>query len=250
MPSAIEAFFEHEKQAAQSREQDDLDQWQQWNNQGRTSDAMRPLLGRFKRLINSRANVYAGKNPNIPPEAVRAEFLNHAINAFETYDPNRGAALKTHVYNQMKKGQRLISDYGGAQRIPETRYWKVQEFKDAEKDLDNQLGRPPTAMEIADYLKAPLKQVTAMQMEVRKEVPRSRLTNDFVSYKPPENVETLRLLQYELGPQDQQVLEHLTGLNGKPVLQPGQIAQRLGMSPSAVSRSRQRIADKLKQYGG
>lgn len=250
MPSAIEEFFEYEKQAAQSREEEDLAQWRSWNDQGRSSDAMRPLLGRFKRLINSRANVFAGKNPNMPPEAIRAEFLNHAVTAFETYDPNRGASLKTHVYNQMKKSQRMVSTYGGAQRIPENRYWKIQEFKDAEKELGDSLGRSPTALEIADFAKMPVKQVVSLQKEVRPEVPTSHLVNDFVSYKPPQNVETLRLLQYELNPQDQQVLEHLTGLNGKRPLAPGEIARQLNMSPSAVSRSRQRIADKLKRYGG
>ena len=248
---AIEEFFAHEKEAAQAREEKDLEAWEQWNKQDRNPSAVRPLLKRFKPLIMKRANVYAGKNPNVPAEAVRAEFTNHAMKAFETYDPNRGAALKTHVYNQMRKGQRFISQYGGGfGRMPEDRFYKVQAFRSARDELADRLGRTPTALEMSDHLKWPVKQVTQMELEDRKEVPMSHLVSDMTSVKPSHSAEVVRLIQYELNPQEQLVMEHLLGINGKPQLRPGQIATTLNISPSKVSRIRATIGNKIKQYEG
>jgi DNA-directed RNA polymerase specialized sigma subunit len=248
---AIEEFFEHEKEAARSREQKDLQAWEEWNQQDRTPDAVRPLLSRFKPLIMKRANVYAGKNPNVPAEAVRAEFTNHAMKAFETYDPNRGAALKTHVYNQMRKGQRFISQYaGGFGRMPEDRFYQVQTFRNARDELSDQLQREPTALELSDKLQWPVKKVTQMTLEDRREVPMSHLAADMTSIKPSDAAETIRLIQYELSPEQQLVMEHLLGINGKLKLRPGQIATQLNISPSKVSRIRATIAKKIKQYEG
>lgn len=248
---AIEQFFQHEKEAAASREQKDLDAWEEWNAKNRDPNAVRPLLKRFKPLIMKRANVYAGKNPNVPAEAVRAEFMGHAMKAFETYDPNRGAALKTHVYNQMRKGQRFISQYaGGFGRMPEDRFYRVQEFRNARENLADQLGREPSALELADELKWPIKQVTQMELEDRKEVPMSHLAKDMTSIKPSHSAEVIRLIQYDLTPQERLVMEHLLGINGKLKLRPGQIALQLNISPSKVSRIRATIANKVKQYEG
>jgi DNA-directed RNA polymerase specialized sigma subunit len=247
--AAIDDFFEFEKEADTRRAEKDFTLWQDWNDQGRTPDAIKPLVQQFKPLVMKRANVYAGKNPNVPPEAVRTEFMNQAIKAFETYDPNRGAALGTHVNWQLMKGRRFIATYGsGLGRIPENRSYKVREFTDARDELTDRLGREPTALELADQLKWPVKQIGAMELEVRREVPSSLLQADTMSIKPSRDAEIARLIQYELNPEELLVMEHLLGLNGKPQLKPGDIASRLSMTPSKVSRIKLNIANKIKAY--
>jgi len=249
MASAVDAFFDLEKEATTDRAKKDLKLWEEWNEAGRSPEAMRPLLKQFKPLVYKRAGVYAGKNPNVPPEAVRAEFMNQTIKAFETYDPNRGAGLGTHVNWQMMKGRRFIATYGsGVGRIPENRSYKVQEFQNAKDELTDRLGREPTALEMADKLKWPVKQVGAMELEVRREVPSSMFQADTMSVKPSRTAEVVRLIQYELKPEEQSVMEHLLGINGKPKLKPGEIAMKLNMTPSKVSRIKGSIAKKMGQY--
>lgn len=247
--AAVDEFFEFEKESDAKRAAKDFELWNQWNDQERSVDAIRPLVQQFKPLVMKRANVYAGKNPNVPPEAVRAEFMNQAIKAFETYDPNRGAALGTHVNWQLMKGRRFIATYGGGVgRIPENRSYKVRQFTDARDELGDQLGRTPSALELADHLKWPIKQVSAMEMEVRREVPSSLLQADTMSVKPSRDAEIARLIQYELNPEEQVVMEHLLGINGKPQLKPGAIARKLNMTPSKVSRVKLNIAKKIEGY--
>jgi|PlaIllAssembly_1097288.scaffolds.fasta_scaffold01348_2 DNA-directed RNA polymerase specialized sigma subunit len=247
--AAIEEFFEFEKQASVERSAKDFELWQQWNAAGRDQESLKPLLKAFRPVINSHSNTYARSNPNLPPEAVRMDFMNHAVKAFESYDPNRGTSLHTHVNWRLLQGRRFVSTYGsGLGRIPENRVYKVQQFLNARDELTDTLGRPPAASEMADHLKWPVKHVTALELETRSEVPSSLLPADTTSIMPERGTEVLRLLQYELNPEETAVLEHLYGMNGKPKLKPGDIAKQLNMSSSKVSKIKLNIANKAKEY--
>lgn len=249
--SAIDEFFEFEKESSAKKSQKDLELWQQWNDHNRDPEAIKPLLQQMKPFIYRKANVFAGKNPQVPAEAVRAEFLNSAVKAFETYDPEKGAALHTYVDWQMLKAKRFVSTYGGGvSRIPEQRYWKVQRYQDARTELLDQLHREPTGLELADKLGWPLKDVTAISGEARTQIASTRLAQDQISLKPSASMETLRLLMYELTPEEQLVVEYTYGINGKPELKPGQIATQMRVSPSKVSRIKSKVAGKLKRYEG
>ena len=241
------ARSELRKAAARSRAQKDFELWDQWKQGGKQETDMNNLLKQMDPLIRRASNVYSGK-VNIPKSAIRAEFQIQAIKAFDKYDPNRGAALGTYLTWQLKKGKRFISTYQNLGRIPETRIHHITTFQNERDRLQDKLGREPSAMEIADRLKWPVTQVTAMEQELRKEVPMSTLQGDMTSIKPSKEAEMIRLLQYELAPQEKLVYEYLLGINGKPQLKPGQIASKLNMTPSKVSRIKTSIGDKAQRY--
>lgn len=243
----VDSFFEFEKEATKIRSQRDMELWEEWVQSGKQPQAMKPLLTQFRGTINSQVNKYRA-NPNIPQSALRAEFTNRAIEAFDNYDPNRGASLHTHVNWQMMKGRRFVTTYSNVGRIPESRAYKVGEFINARADLEDRFGREPTAHELADKLKWPIKQVTSMQQEVRREVPTSVLAADTVADKPSREAEVIRLIQYELNPEEQLVLEYTYGVNGKQKLRPGDIANKMKIPPSKVSRMKLGIAAKMKRY--
>jgi len=243
----VDSFLEFEKEATNVRSQKDVELWQEWVNSGKDPNAMKPLLTQFRGSINSQVNKYRA-NPNIPQSALRAEFTNRAIEAFDNYDPSRGASLNTHVNWQMMKGRRFVTTYSNIGRIPESRAYKVGEFINVKSDLEDRFGREPTAHELADKLKWPIKQVTSMQQEIRREVPTSVLAADTVADKPSREAEVIRLIQYELNPEEQLVLEYTYGINGKQKLKPGDIATRMNIPPSTVSRMKLGIATKMRRY--
>lgn len=237
------------KEAARTRAKKDFDLWDQWQTNGKKEEDMDVLLKQMDPLIRRASNVYAGK-VNIPKSAIRAEFQIQAIKAFDKYDPKRGAALGTYLTWQLKKGRRFVSTYQNIGRIPETRIHQITTFKNERDRLQDKLGREPSSMEIADKLKWPVNQVSAMELELRKEVPTSMLQGDLTSTKPSKETEMIRLLQYELAPQEKLVYEYLLGINGKPQMKPGQIARKLNMTPSKVSRIKSSIGKKAGQYYG
>jgi len=238
----------HAADDLRKRQQKELEMWRTWKDGGMRPQQLKPLIQSFKPLINHRANVWAGRVRDVPPEAIRAEFTNQFVQALQTYDPNRGAALNTHVSHQLKKAQRFVTTYQNPGRIPENRIYRIRELQDAEMHLDEQFGRPPTQLEIADHLKWSPRQVDLLQREVRKARPTGQFETDPMSFTPSRHNEIVRLLPYDLSPEEKQVFEYVYGIGGKPRLEPGQIAQRLGMSAPKVSRLKKSIAEKYEKY--
>lgn len=242
----------HVKEAAiddlRKRQQREFQMWQQWKQGGQKPQDLRPLIKSFKPLVNHQANIWAGKVRDVPPAAIRAEFTNQFVSALQTYDPNRGAGLGTHIRHQLKKAQRFVTTYQNPGRIPENRIYRIRELQDAEQHLDETLGRPPTQLELADRLKWSPKQVDVLQREVRKARPTGQFETDPSTFTPSRQKEVLRLLPYELTQDERQVFEYLYGVGGKPKLGPGQIAQKLKMSAPKVSRLKRSIAEKYERY--
>lgn len=247
----VEVFLESkdalEKEAATVRSKKDLQLWQQWDQNGRKADDLEPLMKQLEPLIRKQSNVYSGR-VNIPKPAVHAEFQIQAIKAVQGYDPKR-AALNTHLTHQLKKGKRFIATYQNVGRISETRIYKINQFQTERELLADKLQRDPSSVEIADHMKWPQKQVVAMESELRKEVPSSLLPGGgMIQLRPSKEAETLRLLQYELSPQEKTVYEYLLGEGGKPQLKPGQIAQKMKLTPSKISRIKASIGKKAMRY--
>lgn len=226
----------------------EMDMWHHWNTNGRQPEHLQPLITSFRPLINSKVNIYTSKIRDIPPESIRAEFMNQFVQALQTYNPNRGAGLGTHVQHQLKKAQRFVTTYQNPGRIPENRIYRIRELQDAETHLDDKFGRPPTQLELADHLKWSPRQVGVLQKEVRKARPTSQFESDPFSYMPSRQHEILRLLPYELTHDEQAVFEHVYGIGGKEQLGTGAIAKQLNMSPPKVSRIKSSIAEKLRKH--
>lgn len=110
MSNPIEEFFHHRKTATAQRAQDDLDRWQFWNNNGCKPEHMQPLLKSFKPVITLAVNTY--RAPTVQKAAFEAAATIQAIQAFESYDPNRGAtAMATYHLPHHKPKQ-----YSGLRR--------------------------------------------------------------------------------------------------------------------------------------
>lgn len=243
---------EAEKLAAndlRGKQERELQLWKTWKDGGKQQDHLRPLLQSMRPFINSQSNLWATRNRDIPPAAIKAEFTNQFVQALETYDPTK-AALNTHIKHRLRKAQRFVTSYQNPARIPETRVYRIRELQDAQTHLDQQFGRTPTQLELADHLKWSPRQVDLLQREVRAARPTSYFMSDPFATSPSRHQEILRLLPYELNPDERAVFEHLYGVGGKPQLEPGQIARTLNMSAPKVSRLKKAIADKYAKYSG
>ena len=233
---------------AVSKEQrkQELEMWHTWNKNGRKQEDMRPLLNSMRPLILKEANSWA-RQRDIPPAAIRAEFTNQAVKGFETYDPTR-AGLHTHLTNQMLQARRFVVSNQNPARIVESRVYGIGDFNNAKQRLTDTLGRDPTQLELADELKWSPRKVKMMQSEIKVAVPASQFSADVASMVPSRQQEILRLLPYELTPDERAVFEHIYGIGGKAKLSPGEIATKLNMSAPKISRIKAAIAAKYEGY--
>lgn len=231
------------------RQSRDQDLWRQWDQNGRKTEDLKPLLTAFRPMIRSQSNRYAGNNIDIVPAVVHAEFTKHFVDAVQTYDPNRGAALGTWVGHKLKKGPRWVSNHLNTARISEGRVYKIGELRAAESELDQELGRPPNTLELAERLGWSEAQVGRLQRETRKDLFASGFGDaDPVELEGSQDKMAFGLLRYDLTPDELFVFEHSMGINGKPKMNGNQIAAAMKTSPTTVSRLKNSIAQKAKVY--
>lgn len=233
-------------QELHSKQKAEMQMWQTWDQGGRKSKDLRPLIQSMRPLVQERVNVYSGRVP-IPPEALEAEFKNHAVKAIKTYDPNRGAKLSTWVRSNIRKGGRFVSTYQNVGRVVEDRVAKISEYKLAKEQLLEQRGTSPTDADMSKKLKWSMPEVQRMNSELRADIMSSAFESDPTTYVPQADNEIAEYLHEDLSSQERKVFDYMK-TPGTTQGKTGLIAQKLKWSPSKVSRLRKAIEAKAIHY--
>lgn len=239
---------ELEKHSASERQKKDYELWKSWQKGGQRPDDFRPLLKEFKNMIRKRANQFAGQ-ADLPKNTIHAEYNKAFLHACKRYDPNRGAGLGTWVEHNLQKAQRWIQGHQDPTRIAETRYYKIGAFQNAVASLDDQLGREPSMRELSEHLGWPQNEVGRMQNELRPTLHSSGFQYDPTSIMPSREAEVVRFTREHIrDPIEQLVFDYTAGTHGMPKLRPGEIAKKLNLNPSKVTRIRNKIAAIMDKY--
>jgi DNA-directed RNA polymerase specialized sigma subunit len=247
-----EALSAREKLAAE-RKAEDIRIWEGWKATP-TPQTLEPLLKRFDPMIGQHVRLY--KAPNVRESALRANLQEQAIKAFGSYDPSR-AALSTHVMGGLRKGLRFTRLHQNLARIPEAKAEKIGPIQSSMNELTEQFGRNPNSDEIASHLNEmgrfskPItgKLVGQIQKSMVKDIPASTFESDPVPRFAAREREVLGLLRPNLTTDEQNVFDHLYGVGGRVrVTSTGELAKKLGKSPSQVSRVKGRIEAQFKKY--
>lgn len=178
-----------------------------------------PLYNSFEPLIMKAAqrNMFGSPLPKAAHKALAAQSF---LDATRTWNAAKGS-FNTHVVNTVfNKGKRLNLKYQNVGYIPEGRATKYQSFQTALHLLRDDLGREPSAHELADEMALPVAEIERLQKEVRK----SYLADEQIQMKGPAFAQSDKVVRaahdfmYQLIPAHQVVLEYALGMNGKPSL--------------------------------
>lgn len=248
-----EALSEKEKVAAKRRAED-FSLWDQWKTDP-TTDNMQSLMQRFEPVFRQKTQQW--KAPNVNDSAFRANLKVQAVDAFQTYDPNRGTALRTHLENRLRKSMRFNTQHQNYAYIPEGPSGYIGKIQKVTDQLREDLGREPTHFEVADSMNPTLpsnrqltpQRVQQIQKAQMKDIIGSSFESDPTGRAGGREHEVIGLMRPNLTPEQQVVFDHLYGLNGKQrITSTTGIANALGKSPSQVSRLRTGIANVFKTY--
>lgn len=207
------------------------------------------LYKEFEPMINMMINKW---NANIDPRALKGIAKVQLLKALETYNPNKGTALSTHIYNYLQKLSRYSMSYGEAIRMPENLRLKVGALLDAIDKLKEKLGREPTIDELADELSWPKSEIERIQRYMYEEkVEGGQSIPQIADFYDAESA-VIESVYRSLPPQEKLVFEHLTGYGGKPILKANEIAKKLKVTPSQISQIKKKIVKKFEEalYGG
>lgn len=180
-----------------------------------SKETFMPLYTSFKPWIMKAAQRNMFGSP-IPQAAHMAYAAQAFLDATRTYDPSKGT-FHQHAFNTVSnKGKRLNLSYQNIGYIPESRATKYQAYQTAQYLLQEQLGREPSAIELADEMALPVTEVERLRKEVRQDLV---MRDDHIMKGPAfaqsdKALQLARDIQYDLIPKHRVVLEHVTGING------------------------------------
>jgi DNA-directed RNA polymerase specialized sigma subunit len=126
----------------------DMELYNQWAKTKSRTD-MTNLVNHLSPLIYREVSRAAG---TLPITALNAEGKNWAIQAVETFKPEKGFALSTHVTNYLQRVRRLNAKYQLAARLPENMKYDWNKYNNSLQQLTEEHNREPTEEEMAAHL--------------------------------------------------------------------------------------------------
>jgi DNA-directed RNA polymerase sigma subunit (sigma70/sigma32) len=188
------------------------------------------------------ASVNASADPVVRS---RAELYTAA--AIKKYNPEHaaGANLATHVGHQLRQLSRAARQSRSPVRIPDRAQTEAYMLSKARQSFEEEHGREPTALDLADYTGTPLKRIEKIQ-SYQLSIPSEEAFGGTMNEDQPDFAkDALTYVYHDADHTDRRILEMKTGFSGHPVLEPQEVAQRLRLTPSQLSRRSMRLAKKI-----
>jgi len=223
--------------------------WQAWRAQGERPQDMSPLLGSLRPLIwRYGVRPWAKRGVPLQTPVLEAEATRLAIGGLRKFDPSR-AQMNTYLRHQLKSMDRFVKQRQNFARITEERSRLIGRYQRADATLRERLEREPTVMELATEMQADPRAVNKLLQEMQADLLASGALEDPFVEETPKSRRALRLIRYQLTPDEEKVFDYLTGQGGKPRIDSTSvIAKREGWKDSKVSQLKKSIMLKLKDH--
>ena len=227
------------------RKEKDLELWKEYKRT-KSITVRNQLLNNFSGLINSQVNKWSGP---ISRGVLLTEAKILAIKALDTYNPDKGTALSTHITNNLQPLSRLVYQHQNTARLPENVTLRMNSFNAAKSFISSEKGREPTTDELQDELGWSSKEIGRIQSYNRKDLVESgpAVSGNFHSKKMYEDADEdlLSAVYMELLPDEKKLFEHTTGFNNKPILNNPDLCKKLNISQSQLSYKKSLLKTKI-----
>ena len=206
-----------------------------------TKDNLFNVVKSLDKTINyTLASLNSANNP-----VMRSNALVYAANAVKNYDPSKGAALPTYVTTQLKRLIRDQRQINAPVKVADRAMLDLYKISQAEQEYEDQYGREPDLLELADFSGINPKRITKVRKQMPA-IPTEEAFGDELGDQTPDfSTEVMDAVYFESDHVDRKILEHKVGYGGKTQLSGEEIAVKLGISPSQVSRRARRLSKKI-----
>lgn len=234
---------------SRGRRKSEVELWHHWNDNGRQPEHLEPLMKSMEPMIRSEAKKrLPGLGGTMPAPALRQELRNSAAKAVETYNPDRGAQLSTHVYNNFMRVTDVVSLMRNPKYNPRDLSDRYGAYDNAVKEFHNENGRSPTVPELQEKLQWSPKTIRRMQKGFGEE----RFTDmgDAVDHEQHrDQAQTVRhaamLMRSTMTPQQQQFVDLHYPAPGQSQMSVAAIARHLKLPEHRVYRIKKTVESKL-----
>ena len=224
----------------ENRQQQDLELWREWKRTGR-SDTLKKLLDRLQPLIYREVAKWGS---TVPPAALESKGRLLTVEALKTYNPNRGAAIGTHVTARLRKLSRHVYPHQNVARLPENKQLMFNTVTVAQNNLQDTLGREPSVNELADELKWAPKKVADFQRAFGR---RELVESEGAFLETDDDTSVLTDFFYHgLPPDDQRLFEDITGYGGKPPVSNTNLRNKYKMTQGQLSYKKRKFTEDVR----
>lgn len=152
--------FESNDPAAQARYQEyvgrrgkELELWHKYRESGWKPEHATPLLKSLEPLINREVNKQIqGMGGSVSRAALKNELVTAAMKSFKTFDPSSPAKLPTWVTTNFQRTSDFRNAVRNAKYVPSEDMKRYDRYRNAYTELEEELGKPPTAQELQQKL--------------------------------------------------------------------------------------------------
>ncbi len=256
MSNPVNEYLQGKEAQKKNRKEHEIELLNTWRTSKKPED-LSPLLDLYKPVIAQKMTQY--RAPNVPEASMRAELQKHLIKAFETYDPNRGAALNTHVHTRLQKAMRYNNRHQNIGYVPEGVSGHIGKLIKAEDTLRQDLGRQPTHEEIGGHMGLSAKLVGRIQAARSGDVPSSAFETDPTSRQHPLEFEEQQIAIaqnilpdiFPNQPHLHTLFNHVFGTNGYAhITSTNELAKKMNMTAPQVSKLKTQMGATLRQHMG
>lgn len=208
----------------------DLALWRTWK-QMPTPQNLEALIKQLMPIIKRETMRWSSL---VPSYVLENEAKKLTIKACETYNPNAGTALSTHVVNALQKLSRTAYKSQSTLSVPEDQRLTFNRYNAAVKHLEDTNGVKPTLHDVSDYLAIKPKKLQKIIENVgRKEFMESGEGPGFIQH---DERDVIDLAYGDMTPLQRQIFEMRTGYNNKPVAKDAkEILKKLNISQGQLS---------------
>ncbi len=187
----------------------------------------------------SLASVNALDNPKL-----KAQAKLFTVEAVQKYDPTRGAALRTHIGNNLMQIRRAAREASTPVRVPERAQLEMGYLKRKELEFRDVHGRDPDINELADQALMSRKKIEQLR-NVHKTMPTEGALGGAQGEAPAYLEDAMSYVYHDADFHDRKILEHRGGYGGSELLPPNILGTQLGLTPSQLSRRSAKLAMKI-----
>ena len=214
-----------------------------------TPDNMGKVLKDLDYTLTREVQRYSG-----PKSLLRGQAKRFAIGAIKSYNPASKASLGTWVTSNLQQLNRYSNSINPVY-TPEVTKRQAAELNTITTNLEEEYGRMPTNLEIADKLgmsvakiKKLKKATMAVMHEGQRPVDPESGQQLHVGPVIPETFQEANEVIYDsLDARDKVIYDLKMGKGNRPKLTSLQIAKRLGVSPAFISQKLKDISHRILQ---
>lgn len=202
-----------------------------------TPDNLGRVVGSMDKAIGYKlSSMGVADNPQM-----RHQARLYAAAAVKKFSPSSGASLATWTQSQLQSLQRYRRESQGPVKIPDRAAIDGWAIERARRELEDEIGDEPDVHQIADRSGLSVRRIAAVRKATRP-VAATHQMFDEGAEMPDYLGESLGYVYDGADLTDRKIIEMTTGYGGSEILSKKDIAARLRISPSQVTRRSDRIA--------